>query len=708
MDVLKSLNIKAPILMLKTLKENQMGIIDAQNALRIIDLNSYTVVGGFKSNISHERFIGSHVDMTPDGEISISIIPGANKAAVFNIPQKELLFKVGRHQGEIESVGLDPNGRYCVTCGQDGKAFGWVLKTSRLAFAMPPHLDFISAVAFSDNGQWIATGSYDLTIHILNMSTMKHPLKLRGHTSAIVKIEFLPEAKVLSVEKEGGVIVWDMRNGKIIKRLSKMNDDITTMALSVDKRFAFVGTKLGYIGLYDLQTFEQIKYRYLKESEMVTSLSFIEKGFRLAVGTVEGNVRIYSLFGNEEAYMQMLRQRDYKSFYDALEENPMLQYSKPYELSERIWADVLEKGRHHLEKNERSQAKELFETFAGIAKKNSLINQILQDYEKYGQFETSIREGRFPLAYSMAKQYPAFQESELYRKMEQRWKKTFSKVQELILTPNGDEQARALLSPYRGISEKTVLIQQLFEQRRMYEFMKKVIASRDFIKFFDLVKMHPFLKEFSEYNSVMEYGDKLYVQAQKGYIEGDYSTARKACEILITFPDYTAEAQEMANTIRVKHLFYDAIASNNLANAFGYLSSYPLLYETPEAQVLERQWNALADQAQKYAAKGSASETLALFQPYFGIQDKHAAMAGIMAQAYCVQLEQKFQKNVSQAELEKGIRQYVAIFGIDEGILTLFDTFKEKYSTTLELEFLKKGSFESWKPSIRIDDICAI
>lgn len=707
MDVLKSLNIKAPILMLKTLQENQMGIIDAQNALRIIDLNSYAVVGGFKSSISHERFVGSHVDMTPNGEISISIIPGANKAAVFNIPQKELLFKVGRHQGEIESVGLDPNGRYCVTCGQDGKAFGWVLKTSRLAFTMPPHLDFISTVAFSDNGQWIATGSYDLTIHILNMATMKHPLKLRGHTSAIVKIEFLPEAKVLSVEKEGGVIVWDMRNGKIIKRLTKMNDDITTMTLSVDKRFAFIGTKLGYIGLYDLQTFEQIKYRYIKESEMITSISFIQEGFRLAVGTVEGNVRIYSLFGNEETYRQMLRQRDYKSFYDAIEENPMLQYSKPYEVSERIWADVLEKGRHHLEKNERAQAKELFETFAGIAKKNSLINQILQDYEKYGQFETSIREGRFPLAYSMAKQYPAFQESEPYRKMEQRWKKIFSKVQELILTPNGDEQARALLSPYRGISEKTVLIQQLFEQRRMYEFMKKVIVSRDFVKFFDLVKMHPFLKEFSEYNSVMEYGDKLYVQAQKGYMEGDYSTARKACEILITFPDYTAEAQEMANTIRVKHLFYDAIASNNLANAFGYLSSYPLLYETPEAQVLERQWNALADQAQKYAAKGSAAETLALFQPYFGIQDKHAAMAGIMAQAYCVQLEQKFQKNVSQGELEKGIRQYVAIFGIDEGILTLFDAFKERYSTSLELEFLKKGSFESWKPSIRIDDICA-
>ena len=111
--------------------------------------------------------------------------------------------------------------------------------------------------------------------------------------------------------------------------------------------------------------------------------------------------------------------------------------------------------------------------------------------------------------------------------------------------------------------------------------------------------MHPFLKEFSEYTTIMDYADKLYIQAHKGYAQGDYVNARKSCEILKSFPDYSAEAQEMSDTIRVKHLFYDAIASNNLSNAFGYLSSYPLLYETHEAQVFERQWNTLFDKTQK-------------------------------------------------------------------------------------------------------------
>lgn len=706
MDILKLFNIKVPILLLKTLNDGKLGIIDAHNALRIIDLHTYSVVGGFKSNIAHERIIGTHVDLTVNGDVSISMLPGTNQAAVFNVPDKELLFKVGRHNGEIESVGLDPNGRYCVTCGQDGRAFAWVLKTARLAFSMPPHSDFITTVAFSDNGQWIATGSYDRCINLLNIATMKHPIKLRGHSSAVMKIQFLPEARILSADKEGGLIVWDIRSGKIIKRLTKMNDDVTTMTVSSDKKFAFVATKLGLVGLYDLQTLEQVKQRYIKESESITSIAFIADGFRLAIGTVEGNVRIYSLFGNEEEYMKMLREQRYKAFYEAIEENPILLYSKPYEAVERLWEDVLEKARRYLEKNDRVKAKQLFDLFAGIPKKNTFINQIMKAYEQYAQFQNYVEAGRFPLAYSMAKQYPSFKESEPYRKMELRWKKLFLKAQELILTPNGDDQARQILAPFRGISEKTGLIQQLFDQRRMYEYMKKVIASRDFVKFFDLIKMHPFLKEFAEYNAIMDYADKLYVQAHKGYMSGDYATARKACEILSSFPDYSAEAREMADTIRVKHLFYDAIASNNLPNAFSYLSSYPLLYDTPEAQTLERQWNALVDQAQRFAARGEALETLALFEPYFSITDKFAAIGSVMAQAYCSQLELKLREKAPQELLEHGIRQYVGIFGIEEGILEIYDYFKKRYDSKLELENLKQGSIESWNPSLRIADIC--
>ncbi|MBV5320776.1 MAG: hypothetical protein JZU62_03750 [Sulfuricurvum sp.] len=705
MEVLKGFNFKHPVLHIKTLSNGNVGVIDAQNALRIIDTATYKVIDGFKTNILHERYIGTYVDVTPDGEYSISALLGTNQAAIFSLSQRKLIYKVGRHQGEVECVGLDPNGRYFITGGQDGKSFVWVLKTSRLAFTLPPHSDYVSTVTFNDNGQWIATGSFDHTINLLNIATMNHPLKLRGHTSTIVKILFLPDAKLLSVDKEGGLIVWDMRNAKVIKRLQKMNDEVTSMCLSTSKRFVFVTTKLGYIGLYDMDTMEQVSSHYIKESTTITSVAFLSHPIRLAIGTLEGNLHFYSILGDEEIYAQMLREGEFKLFYAALEDNPMLSYSKAYDVAEKIWLDVIKKGRVYLEKNDRKKAKELFDPFIGIPKKNSQISQLLSSYEKYEQFQKCVQEGRLPLAYSLAKQYPAFQDSELYRKMEEKWKKLFFKAQELIISSNGDEKAKELLAPYRGISDKSVLIQQLFEDRKMYLYFKKTIAQYDYVKFFALVKKHPFLKEFSEYTNVMEYADKLYIQSQKAYAKGDFPTSRKACEVLVSFPDYSKEAQDMLDTLRIKHLFYEAISSNNLSNAFMYMSSFPLLYETSEAQALERQWNSAVDKGQKLAASGNPRETLAVFEPYFGIRSKYQAMAAVIAQSYCAQIEQKIRLHPSNDSIGLGIRQYVALFGVDEGIMSIVELFNKVSLIKMDLRSLRQGSLETWSPSNKIDDI---
>ncbi len=705
MEVLKLINIKSPILQIKTLNSGALAIVDAQTTLRILSMDDYKVIGGFKSNVQHERLSGFISDVAVQGDYFITVIPKTNKAALFSVEKKELLYKVGRHQGEVESVAIDPNSRYCVTSGQDGKVFIWALKTARLVYSMPPHADFVTSVAFNDSGQWLATGSFDRTINVLNLSTMKQPLKLIGHSGVVVSMIFLPDIRLLSAEKEGGLIIWDIRTGRVLKRLEKMNDTITAMCISSDKRFVFIGTKLGYVGLYDMQSMELVKQRYIKESEEISSMSFIENDFRLAIGTTQGNIRFYSLFGDQKSYMDLLRERKYKDFYSILEENPILLHSKPYELVEKIWSDVVTKARRFLEQGDKSKAKGLLDLFSGIPKKNTFITQILRDYAQYAQFQASVEAGRFPMAYSLAKQYVAFQDSESYRKMEERWKKMFSKAQELILEAGGEEKARTLMAPYRGITEKTSLIQQLFAEQRLYEYFKRVIVSRNFFKFFDLIKNHPFLKEFSEYNNVMEYADKLYFQATKSYSEGDLVTTKNACEVLVFFPDYSHEANELLETIKVKHLLYDAIMSENYINAFAYLASYPLLYETSEAKKLEGHWNKVVDLSLRYALKGDIEGLRKQFEFYLPIGAKYSAMGSIFAQCYSVQLEKKLRERVSSSELENGIRNYVSMFGTDDYILYFFNLYKHEYDTKTDLKMLRQGSLELWTPSMLLCDI---
>ncbi|MGZ5209027.1 MAG: hypothetical protein ACXWB0_08430, partial [Sulfuricurvum sp.] len=160
-------------------------------------------------------------------------------------------------------------------------------------------------------------------------------------------------------------------------------------------------------------------------------------------------------------------------------------------------------------------------------------------------------------------------------------------------------------------------------------------------------------------------------------------------------------------TIKAKNLFFDAIASDNLLNAFAYLASYPLLYETPEAQKLEGHWNKVLDLSLRYALKGDIDGLRKQFEFYLPISAKHSAMGSVFAQCYSVQLEQKLRANAPMSELDNGIRNYVRLFGVDEYMIYFFNLYKHNYMTHLDLQMIKQGSLEGWSPSMIMDDITA-
>ncbi|MDP2078537.1 MAG: hypothetical protein Q8J85_10870, partial [Sulfuricurvum sp.] len=423
MDALKLLNIKSSVIRLRTLENGQLAVVDEYTAMRVIDTKYFRILDGFKSNVVHVNFLERQAAVSADGFYCISIVPGSDKAAVFDVNHKKLLYRVGHHKGEIESVGIDAQGRYCVTGGQDGKVFVWALQTGLLAFAMPHHSDFVTSIAFSQNGQWIATGSYDRAINVMNLSTMKQHVKLSGHSSVVVSMLFISGLRLLSAERDGALVIWDLHHGRIFKRLPKLGDEITSMCLSLDKRFAFVATRLGYVALYDLHSFELVRKRYLKIQETITSIAFIGENFSLAIGTKEGNVHFYSLFGNEAEYQELIHKKSFRVFYALLDDNPMLIYSKVYEEAENYWVRYVKTAKRYLEEGEKLKAKELLEPFIGIASKASFIQQLFHDYEHYDLFLTYTQEKRYSLAYALAKQYPSFIDSDAYKKMELSWKK---------------------------------------------------------------------------------------------------------------------------------------------------------------------------------------------------------------------------------------------------------------------------------------------
>jgi len=102
---------------------------------------------------------------TPNGDILVS--GGYDRTIrVWNQITGQLTYPPLRgHTGRIEAIAIHPNGEILASASRDGVRL-WNLQTGELLAVLRGHGDWVKSLAFSRDGQLLATGGFDQTITI--------------------------------------------------------------------------------------------------------------------------------------------------------------------------------------------------------------------------------------------------------------------------------------------------------------------------------------------------------------------------------------------------------------------------------------------------------------------------------------------------------------------------------------------------------------
>jgi len=698
--------IKQPVILVKVLDDGNIVVVDSKSTIRYMDIEQLGVINGFKANIHHLHYKTNVLAYSADGEYFVSMTPDCKESKLYNAVSKKAVAKVSRHQGEVSCVGIEPSGRYMFSCGDDGKTFAVDIKSGKLAFTLPAHIDTINDIAFSKNANWIATASYDRQISLFNLGTMTPKNRLKGHSSPIIKVRFLTQNRVLSLDKDANGIIWNVTTGKILHRLQGIHDDVTQVTTSKNDKFLFIGTSLGYILAYDLKTYEILSPKYIKLSTSITSLTFYEEKDYLLIGTEDGNLLIYNIYQGEEKLQELLKNKKYDEIQNSTELNPLLAYTKIYDIVSNLWEKTLEKAKILLQNGEKRTAMALFQNFKNIPSKNKIIQKVILEYADFEQFTLLAKQGKIALAYGIVAKHPLYKESKVYKQLELRWQKAFVAAQKYSLEPKGVDKAKEILAPYRGISEKTKLIQDLLTESVVYKRFRASIGKKDFKIAFELIKQHPFLMEFPEYTSIMNYADSLYIKSQNFMSSGDTHSAVKILRVLINFDDFREEVKALMAEIELKQKFFNSIEVNDLEQSYNLLASSEELQETKDGERLQNEWNDILNKANFFAGEGNVKELEKTLRPYLNISSKYMSLANVFGWCYMVQLEKAVKRKEERVVVENGIKNYILCFGAQEQIESFFNIFKRYYpETKLSLELLTKGSLGMWRPTMIVKSI---
>ena len=706
MKIIEEKNFAFPIIYTQILDDNKLLVVDENTSVRFLDLSSFDTASGFKANITHSSYSSNMVYFSPHASYFISCSADAREAKLYNTETKKAIAKVNRHQGEVSCVGIDPKSRYMFSSGDDGKTFGIDIKTGKLVFTLPAHTDTINDIAFSSNGQWVATASYDRKISVFNLSLMTPKFRLKAHSSAVMKLRFLKDYRLFSIDKKNSAIIWNMQTGRVITRLQGIHDDVTQVATSSDCKFLFLGTKLGYVLVYNLDTYELIAGRYIKLKDAITSIVCTKEDDKLIVGTKKGALLVYNIHEGEEYLVELLKEKKYEQMQDYLEKNPLLEFTKSYQMVDIIWNKIIIKAKEFLASSQKDKAMALFTDFKNIPIKKQIIQKLFKDYLEFDKFAFLVKQNKLALAYNLAAKHKAYKDSSLYEAMELKWKKTFAVAQKYVLDPSSSYKAKDILAPYRGIVDKAAIIHELLANIQVYKRLRVFIAQKDFKMAFNLMKKYPFLTETTEYSAAMNYADKLYIKSHELIKKGDTSSVLKLLHALEDFDDYKEEAKELLADIENRQKFFTAVLEEKMEDAYNLLSASEYLQDTKDGMKLIELWEAKIEIANAYAIKGDASGVKTVLADYLGISSKSMSIATVFSLCYISQLENAIRKKQDQKSIEKGIKNYLLHFGVTEQVLAYFSIFKKYYKDTkLNLDEQKVGSFNMWRPAMIVSSI---
>jgi hypothetical protein len=707
MEVVKSKSVTKPIILLKYYPEdNTLLVIDNETTVRFLDNDTLSVTDGFKAGIKHQSYRSNVVAYSQDKHYLATISEDEKESRLYSAKTKKLVAKVDRHHGDVSCVAIDPLNRFMLSGGDDGKNFAIDVKSGKLMFTLPSHIDTINDIAFSKNSNWVATASYDRKISVYNIVTMTPKDRLKAHAAPIMKIRFFQKNKLISVDKDAKAIVWNIHSAKVIARLQGIHDEVLQMVISDDEKFVFFGTTLGYILVYDLNTYEAISTRYIKITSPITAMEFDGEKNHLIIGTEDGFLMYYDIYEGLDRVKEFLQNKRFEAIQDETEKNPILKYTNIYDLVSNLWEKTLKKAKVALEAGDKNKAELMLNQFKDIPSKNKLIQKLFQDYAEYPKFVTMAKSGKLPLAYSLANSYPVYKDTKIYKALEKNWKTAFAQAQKMMLNPKTVQSAKDLLMPYRGISEKTKFIQELFTKSSVYSRFRESLSKKDFKIALELIKRNPFLSELPEFTTLMTFADNLYFKAHEALNKGDLHDATKFLSILKDFEDFKEEAVETLKDIEIKQKFYLAVKSNNISDAYDSMASSEDLQETPEGKKLQHQWNEDLSIANTYAVNGDVLGVQKALNRYLAISSKYMSLATIFSWCYISQLENAINTKKDQHSIEKGIRNYLSVFGETDQIDNLFETFKEEYpDTKLNLELLPKSSLSLWRPSMIVKSI---
>jgi WD domain, G-beta repeat len=111
--------------------------------------------------------------------------------------------------------------------------------TTRQCLKTQDHVDWVNSIAFSEDGEMLASAPEDSTVRLWDPTTGQCLQTLQGHDDCVNAIDFSEDGKMLaSASEDSTVRLWDPTTGRCLQTFEGVSE-VKTLSFSKDNQYLY-------------------------------------------------------------------------------------------------------------------------------------------------------------------------------------------------------------------------------------------------------------------------------------------------------------------------------------------------------------------------------------------------------------------------------------------------------------------------------------